>query len=453
MGTKAMKISHGAMGLALVGLLTACAQPEVILPGERFGLREALPEVDENGALIAPAQDAAADGENRAEPISLPATVNYSAWTHRAGEADHSIRHPAFSTAPSVIWSARIGDGNDRKHRITADPIVAGGKIFTLDSRATVMAHATNGGTLWSTDLTPASDRSDDASGGGLAFGGGRLFVTNGFGRLTALDPTSGAVIWTQRFDAPASGAPSVVDGIVYVVTEDNRGFAVDAEDGRIKWDVNGTPDGTGVVGTSSPAVSDRLVLFPFSSNEMIAVLRESGVRSWAAFVNGRRAGRGYSAITDITGEPVIAGDVIYAGNAVGRTIAMDMSGQRLWTANDGATGPVWVSGGSVFLISDEAKLVRLDAASGERIWAIDLPYFTKERVRRRKAIYANFGPVLAGGQLWVASSDGVMRGFDPFDGALRASVEIPGGAATRPAVVNGVAYIVTTKGTLLALR
>ena len=157
--------------------------------------------------------------------------------------------------------------------------------------------------------------------------------------------------------------------------------------------------------------------------------------------------------MTDITGEPVIKNDVIYTGNPVGRTMALSMSGDRLWTAAEGTTGPVWVSGGSVFLISDEAQLIRLDAATGARIWGVDLPYYTKEKAKRRKAIYANFGPVLAGGKLWVASSDGVMRGFDPKDGSLVANVALSGGAATRPAVVGGVAYVVSRDGKLLALR
>ena len=35
------------------------------------------------------------------------------------------------------------------------------------------------------------------------------------------------------------------------------------------------------------------------------------------------------------------------------------------------------------------------------------------------EAIYAHYGPVLAGGRLVVASSDGVLRFFSPTDGAL----------------------------------
>ncbi len=448
MGARAVIFSRTVTCVALVALLAACEKEE-ILPGERFGLREVLPTA-QDGATPAPADDGTP--QNRSVAISLPAPVNHSSWTHRAGEPDHAIRHPAFSTAPQLIWAARIGNGNDRKHRITADPVVAEGRIFTLDSRSQVVATATSGATLWQADLTPPGERADDATGGGLAIGGGKLFVTTGFGTLSALDPASGAVVWSQQLDAPISGAPTVSGGVVYVAAKNNVGYALDAATGRIKWRLAGTPDKTGILGTSSPAIAGQMVLFPFSSGELIAAASD-GTRRWNAYVAGTRQGRGYSQITDITGEPVVENGVIYAGNSVGRTMATDLGGARLWTASDGATGPVWVAGGSVFMISDEAKLVRLDARNGERIWATDLPYYTKERARRRKAIYANFGPVLAGGLLWVASSDGQMRAFDPMDGALVRSVEIPGGASTRPVVVNNVAYLVNTKGQLLALR
>ena len=38
-------------------------------------------------------------------------------------------------------------------------------------------------------------------------------------------------------------------------------------------------------------------------------------------------------------------------------------SGERIWTADEGALGPVQVAGGSLFLVSDQNELVRLDAA------------------------------------------------------------------------------------------
>ena len=176
----------------------------------------------------------------------------------------------------------------------------------------------------------------------------------------------------------------------------------------------------------------------------------------WSADVVGSRIGSALAQVGDITGGPVIAGDTVYVGNHSGRIVAFRVgNGERLWTARMGARGPVWPAGDSVFLVSDKNQLVRLDANSGEQIWAVDLPGYEPVRrpQRRRDSAYAHYGPVMAGGRLVLASSDGLLRSFDPASGALIAATEVPGGATTAPAIANGTLYVVTKTGQLAAYR
>jgi len=135
--------------------------------------------------------------------------------------------------------------------------------------------------------------------------------------------------------------------------------------------------------------------------------------------------------------------------------VALDrVDGTTLWIAPEGAVSPLWVAGGSVFLVSDQAELVRLNARDGKRIWGVQLPGFhPKRRTKRLRDVYAHFGPVLAGGRLWVASDDAQLRGFDPANGRQVATVDLGTGAASRPIVVGGVMYLLDTKGQLQALR
>ncbi|MDF0601393.1 PQQ-binding-like beta-propeller repeat protein [Psychromarinibacter sp. C21-152] len=432
-----------AAGLGV--LLAACGERETILPGERLDIR--------SGATVGEAAQSEPEAPvDRA--FSAPAPVSVASWTHRAGNPSHSIPHAALSPQPSRIWSADIGDGNSRKHRITADPIVAAGRVFTLDSRSMAAATSTSGERLWTRSLVPESDREGDASGGGIAFGGGKVFVTTGFGEVHALDPATGAEIWVQNLDAPATASPTVVGGLLYVISRDNVAWAIDTATGRVRWRVQGTPSVSGMIGGAGPAVTDKYAIFPFASGELIAALRQGGVRVWGATVSGGRKGAAYANITDIVADPVVSDGVLYTGNQSGRAVALDLeSGERIWTAEDGAYGPVWVAGGSVFLVSDQAELIRLDAATGQVIWSQELPYFKANRVKRRKSIYAYFGPVLAGGQLWVASDDGKLRAFDPASGALRQAIDIPGGAASNISVAGGTMYVVSENGQLHAFR
>lgn len=427
-----------ALALAIILALAACDQRVAILPGER---------IDVSGA----AQPA--DGP-REVAFSAPVARANAEWTHIAGTPAHDLVNPALGAAATRLWSVRIGQGNARGHRITAQPVVAGGRIFTLDSRAQVAAVSTGGAVQWTADLTPPRDRSDNASGGGLAYGDGRLAVTSGFGVLAVLDPVTGAVAWRQQLGAAATSAPTIVAGRVFVSGRDGTGWAVDAATGRVLWTVEATPDRLGVSGGAAPAVSGDTVVFPFISGELVAANVQTGAVLWTSYLLGERAGRAYARVSDITGDPVIMGRRVYAGNHSGETVAVDLgTGQTLWTAPKGALGPVAVAGGSVFLVSDRNDLVRLDADSGAQLWAVQLPLFVDERARRRQAIHAKYGPVLAGGRLIVASDDGALRFFDPASGTQRATVPLPAGAAAPPAIAGETLYIVTEDGALSAFR
>ena len=424
-------------------ILTACSDDELLLEGERLDLRS-------GSSSNAVAQDAVA----RAQPLALAAPVVNATWSHTNGSPSHKIAHPALDRSLARAWSASIGQGNGRKHRITADPVVADGRIFTLDSRTLVTAFTTSGQILWSRDLTPSSDDTDDASGGGLAVSSGTLFVTSGFGMLTALDAASGATLWVQDLDSVASGAPTAVNGVVYAVTRNATGWAIDAQNGRILWQVLGAPSTTGIAGGPAPVVAGPLVVFPFASGQMLAAAANVGSPAWIASVAGKRLNRSFSRISDLSGDPVADGSRIYAGNHAGRAAAFDSAtGQTVWTANEGAINAPWLAGGSLFFVTDENQLVRLDAATGQTVWMRELPFFRRQKIGRRKATFAHFGPVLAGGRLILASDDGTLREFDAETGALIAETELPDGAARNPVVAGGNLYVVTANGQIHAFR
>jgi len=148
-------------------------------------------------------------------------------------------------------------------------------------------------------------------------------------------------------------------------------------------------------------------------------------------------------------------GNTVYVGNHSGRLVAIDAgSGERIWTTRQGALGPVWPVGGSLFAVTDLNQLARINAADGTVIWAVDLPKFLKDKPKKRKQIYVHYGPIMAGGRLVTASDDGYLRFFAPQDGSLIATVDLPGGGATTaPVVAGGTLYVVSRSGELHAFR
>ncbi|MFD1794651.1 PQQ-binding-like beta-propeller repeat protein [Paracoccus aurantiacus] len=442
--TPRLALTPARIALLAALVLSACAEREVILPGPRYDPR----------AVTSPDGPAVEQAVAANQALQLPGPRAISEWTARGSNPAHYSGHVALGAGTQLLFAAPIGQPGGKRHRITADPIVAGGRVFTLDSRARVTATSLAGGHAWSADLTPSGENPNSVSGGGIAYEAGRVFVTTGYGELVALDVRRGGILWRQRLEAPAAGAPTVQNGVVYVTSRTGTGFAVRAEDGKLQWQVSGIQQPTAVMGVAAPAVEGSQVIFPFASGQLLAVDRETGIESWSGQVAGTRVGRAVAYIRDMTGEPVIVGNTVFAGTSSGRIAAFDrQTGTQLWSAREGAVSPVVPVGNAVFAVNDQNQLIRLDASNGGLVWARDLPLYVDQKVKKQDRIYAQYGPVLAGGRLFVTSSDGVLRGFDPVSGNLVTQAEIPGGAATAPVVAGNVLYVTSRDGRLLAYR
>lgn len=448
-----MKKINGLLGaMAVLGILAGCERT-TILAGQRFDTRTPLDEsIPAESGIGVPDPGPVA---NRSAPVALGAAVSNADWTHRGGSAARAMPHLALSAAPQRIWTANIGAGDSRRSRIATAPVVAGGKLFAIDSRNQLTAlAAASGGALWQISLAPAGESPEATSGGGLAFGDGKLFAATGFGELIAIDPASGAVLWRQRFDGPVTGAPAVQGNTVYVSGRDGAAWAVNTADGKLKWVHSGVRQNTAILGGLAPAVGDRRIVLPYSVGQVVAMDLAKGEPVWQGAVAGQRMGRAVAYVPELTGDPVIHGGRAYVGSASGRTAAFRLdTGAMLWEAREGAMGPVWPVGNAVFLVSDDGRLVRLDAASGETVWAVPMGLFTRDRVKRQRDVIAHYGPVLAGGRLVVASSDGLVRFFAPDSGAELGVIEMPSGAVAAPAVAGGIMYVVTANGQVQAFR
>lgn len=421
--------------IILLATLAGCGGGNVILPGERLSIRP----------------DSELQVQNSSAAIALGNAVSNADWAQRGGNASHQMPHLALSATPSLRYSVDMGRGDTRRARLTAQPVIAGGVVYTLDSASVIRAFGPGGALIWEADLTPISDRAGDGFGGGLAIDGDRLFATTHFGEVLGLSAASGDILWRYDFDAPLTAAPAVADGRIYIVSRTERAYALNY-DGGLEWSLQGPIAGAPhTLNGASPAVSAGVVVLPYATGRIIGADR-SGRGRWGSDVNEGAPSAARSVLGDFTGGPVIAGGRIYISNQNGETAALSVqSGSVLWSQPVGAMSQAAVIGGSVFMVTDDARLVRLDASNGRAIWAVQLPQWNNPD--RRKGFILHHGPVVAGGRLWVAGADGQLRGFDPQGGAQTHSVAIPGGAASAPVVAQGVMYVLGRNGTLNAFQ
>ena len=142
-----MTLLKSLLPLSVLALVIGCAKPEVLLEGERIPVRpDDLKAANEADDGTAPGGD---------QPISLPPTRANTSWTHQNGSPGHLAPHAALNFPLEKLWTREIGRGFSKDGRITSEPVVQGGVIYTLDAAANLTATQADGTTLWSTDLTP----------------------------------------------------------------------------------------------------------------------------------------------------------------------------------------------------------------------------------------------------------------------------------------------------------
>jgi outer membrane protein assembly factor BamB len=423
--------------IALVGL-AGCGlfDGEEPLEGERIRIRPDASVTAETAPVVQP----------------LPPAEENAEWTQTGGNARHNLGHLAGPASLNRVWTADAGDGGDEA-AMTSRPIIVGGTVYTLDATATVSAFdAGSGARRWQTSLAREGERGREGFGGGLAAAGGRLYAATGFGEVLALDPASGEIVWRKSFGAPFRAAPAVDGGVVVAITRDNRAFGLSAESGETLWRLEAAASTVGLLGGSSPAVTSGVALLPFASGELVAVSASSGRRLWSTALTGGRRGLARASITDISGDPVIVGPYVIAANQAGRMVAIDgRNGQRVWSRSIGSAAPLWPAGDSLFLVSDDAVLMRLSLRDGSTLWSTELPAYRDPDDRKGAIAYS--GPVLVGGRVLITDGRGNLIAFDGETGEEVARTRIGPGSITGPAVANGTVYVLGRDATLYAFR
>ena len=301
--------------------LLSCGDTQYIIGGERININDVLVEASDNS-----------EKQNNLSgklTVSVPKLNTF--WSHRNGNVRHSTHHPDIDKNFKLLWRTKIGAGNTKKTRITADPIIANGMIFVMDSMSKVSGVNSNGKVIWSISLVPKQESSKDASGGGLSFDNGSIYVVTGFGEVFRINSIDGKVVWKRKLDAPISAPPTVDRNLLYIITKDNGVWALNKKMGDIEWFRDGSPSKSAIIGGSAVALEDEVIIIPSGSGEVVAALKDSGMTVWSTFVTGYRSGKGYANFSDITSDPVIKGKNVYVGNQSGALASIDLnSGKTL---------------------------------------------------------------------------------------------------------------------------
>jgi outer membrane protein assembly factor BamB len=419
-----------------------------------FGHKKpSTPVLGQRIAVLATESDVSVDPATAALPMSLPAPGVNPAWRQSGANASKARGHIAHGASLAQAWEVSIGQGTSLAARLAAAPIVADGRIYTIDTLATVRAFdAQTGSPLWRTQFGTEKGNDSALFGGGLAYANGRIYATNGLGFVDALDATNGGVVWQVRPGGPLRGSPTIAGDAVYVMSQDNQIYSLKLADGTTNWSEAAALEIAGIFGVASPAYAQGTIVAGFSSGELNAYRYENGRVVWQDALARTTIRTSVSSLSDIDADPVIDNGQVIAIGQGGRMVAMELiTGQRMWELNLAGIATPWVAGDWVFVVTSDAKLMAIGRASGKIRWITQLPEFRNEKSKNGPINYS--GPILAGGRLIVTSTNGAITFVNPDNGAVEGRTSVKSSISLPPVAANNTLYVLDDSGRLHAFR
>jgi len=385
--------------------------------------------------------------------VVLPPARTNIEWAQVGGSASKSYGHLALADNPAKVWTAQISGSNNRE-RLAAAPVIGGNKLFAEGTDGVIHAFdKKTGEQLWTRgDGDMTKDERPSAFGGGVSYENGRIYATNGIGEVKAVNAETGEVIWKVTPAGPLRGSPTIAFGQLFVMTQDNQILSLNIEDGSQIWDESGSSTQSGVFGVAAPSAGQGTVIAGYSSGELSAYRYENGRILWSDALARTNISTTVGSITDIDADPIIDSGRVYALGQGGRMAAYELvTGQRIWELNLAGISMPAIAGEWIFTLTDDARLLAIARSSGRVRWITQLQRYRDEKDKKGPIFWT--GPVLAGGNLWVASSRGEVWKISAGEGSATFFDDIDQPVSLPPVVADGYLYILDDNGTIHAWR
>lgn len=386
--------------------------------------------------------------------VVLPPQRANTEWAQVGGAAGKSYGHLALADNPAKVWTAQVA-GSSNRERLAAAPVVGGNKLFAAGTDGVIHAFDKNtGARLWS--AAPGEDMTKDmrpsAFGGGVSYEAGKLYATNGVGEVKALNADTGEVLWKVKPAGPLRGSPTIAFGQLFVMTQDNQLISLNINDGSLVWDESGSNTQSGVFGVAAPAAGQGTIVAGYSSGELTAYRYENGRVLWSDALARTNISTTVGSITDIDADPIIDSGRVYALGQGGRMAAYELvTGQRIWELNLAGISTPAIAGEWIFTLTDDARLLAIARSSGRVRWITQLQAY--KDVEDKKGPIFWTGPVLAGGNLWVASSRGEVWKVSAGEGSASLFADVGQPVSLPPVVADGYLYLLDDGGTIHAWK
>ena len=274
---------------------------------------------------------------------------------------------------------------------------------------------------------------------------------------------------WQFAAGSPASFAPAIVHGVIYLPAEDGTLYALDAATGAVRWQTDAT--------FAMPSASDGVLYYVSADEILVARDLMTSQELWRATPGSR------------FWTPLVVDDTVYYGGEANLLVARDTrTGEERWVSaqTTAASRSAALVNGVLVVGSEDQNVYGVDQATGETRWqytlgdgngTIQTPAIADgavyvgtfggdqnafvgldlqtgaERWRLEGTSGEGFHAAgAADGSVFVPSDAGMLRALDAASGEVRWTYTSTDMMKAAPTIVDGVVYAAGDDGIVLAI-
>jgi len=357
-----------------------------------------------------------------------------------------------IKTNSSLKNKKKIFSGSGKLNNTTS-PIYFDENLCSVDSDGSLYCLDTKSGKLnFKIKIDQSNLKNIEIIRGGIAYFDDRIVYADAYGQIKLFNSISGETIWSTQIDFPILSSPLIYRGYVYVISSDNRIFAIDIDDGSNSWSFQTTAENKKNVKTSSPVAYENLIVVPFSNGELVAFKYDDGRPIWSENVSKVSLVSNFD-IKDISANPVINGSNVYTISTNGKLISTNIiNGQRNWGIDiSGSRTPI-ISGNVIYVIDEDSRLICLDISTGEIYWIRELGKFRKGN--KVKDLNLWLSPYLINNLIYNISYFGEIKIVSPKTGEILAAENLGiKGIVSQPIVLQDKVYVVDERSSVFRIE
>jgi len=334
-----------------------------------------------------------------------------------------------------VVWHSSVGEADV----YIFTPAVYEGAVYAAgaDGRLSRFDGA-SGKRVWRV-------KTKEELSGGVGADAGVVVVGTRKGALLAYD-VNGKPLWKAQVSSEVLMAPRVAQGLVVVRSGDGRIFALDAKDGKQRWEYRYTLPPLMLRSDSGVTIVKGTVLAGLSAGRVVALNLNDGSVLWESTLAQPKGANELERITDIGASPVISGDQACAVAYQGRVGCYDVArGTLLWSRDASAYVGLDPDPITVYMSDTRSSVLAMDRNTGATIWK-------QEKLFARQLS----APVEVGLYVALGDFEGYIHFLDRDTGAFAARLSTDGsGIRARPIrigqnllvqTLDGGVYLVSVK-------